>query len=236
MHGPTCIFWANLTPFSFKLEAFAGLDFNETLKRLCLLRYGKVVSLTYQQQMSEYERESRAVALHVIQCCIQAWAFCRRARYDGPDKRRHCHPFWLRSDGLSTREVEAPPGPEEPDPEEQRAARLAAVDEMDKKAAKKRLKQLGLSDKGSDLKALRDRLRAAEEAANEEQRDVDEAQAEKKKKRIPFKKKGRSAGASEGAPEPKVGSRAAVRCGVLCTPQRTYRIPSITSPTEHSTP
>ena len=25
-----------------KLEAFAGLDFNETLKRLCLLRYGKV--------------------------------------------------------------------------------------------------------------------------------------------------------------------------------------------------
>ena len=31
MHGPTCIFWANLTPFSLKPAAFMGMADRGTL-------------------------------------------------------------------------------------------------------------------------------------------------------------------------------------------------------------
>ena len=30
MHGPTCIFWANLTPLSLKLERFEAVAFIES--------------------------------------------------------------------------------------------------------------------------------------------------------------------------------------------------------------
>lgn len=62
--------WRELDPPKTDRSLFTAL--------MCAGR--QVVSLTYQQQMVEYERESRAVALHVIQSCIQAWAFRHRAR------------------------------------------------------------------------------------------------------------------------------------------------------------
>jgi hypothetical protein len=45
------------------------VDFHTTLERLCLLSYGKVASLDYRRQMEEYEKESRHVALNMIQAC-----------------------------------------------------------------------------------------------------------------------------------------------------------------------
>ena len=69
--------------------------------------------------MDEYEREQRAVALHVIEACLQAWAYLRRARYNGTDKRRFVHPFWTAIDrGTAALESKAAEDP--------RAARLAA--------------------------------------------------------------------------------------------------------------
>ena len=50
---------------------------------------------------------------------------CVPRRYDGPDKRRHCHPFWSRSDGQSAQEAEAPPGPEEVPPGAEEAQLVA---------------------------------------------------------------------------------------------------------------
>ena len=53
------------------LQAFSGLDFHATMERLCLLSYGKLISLDYQRQMDEYEYESRCVAVHMIATCCQ---------------------------------------------------------------------------------------------------------------------------------------------------------------------
>lgn len=97
---------ANPHGLGSKLESFAGLDFHSTLKRLCLQCYGKVTSLTFTEQMSEYTRESQHVALRLIQTWVQAWAFKRRAQYKGDDHARKIHRMWLRQ--LPNGEVHAP--------------------------------------------------------------------------------------------------------------------------------
>lgn len=70
--------------------AFAGLDFHSVLERLCLLHYGKVLSLPYHVQMQEFQTEQRQVALHMLQCVGVAWAMRRRIAA----RPELIHPAW----------------------------------------------------------------------------------------------------------------------------------------------
>eukprot|EP01043_Picozoa_sp_COSAG02_P073986 COSAG02_NODE_14619_length_1254_cov_1.201732_1_plen_148_part_10 len=66
-----------------RLDSLHGLDFHSTLQRLCLLRYGKHCSLSYADQMEEYQLEKATVAVHIIQTFCLAWLMSRRASYSG---------------------------------------------------------------------------------------------------------------------------------------------------------
>lgn len=77
-----------------RLDRLHGLDFNSTLRRLCLVRYGKDSSLSYADQMEEYELEKATVAVHIIQTFCLAWLMSRRVSYSGQNTRISVHALW----------------------------------------------------------------------------------------------------------------------------------------------
>ena len=80
----------NATMAGASAYAFAGLDFHCVLERLCLLLYGKVVSLPYAVQMDEFKTEQRHVALNMIQCLCVAYVYRRRIE----QQPELMHPAW----------------------------------------------------------------------------------------------------------------------------------------------
>jgi len=57
------------------LSEIRGLNYMQTLRRLCLLHYEKRYSLMYQQQVEEYEHDLHKVALNMISSALSAWIF-----------------------------------------------------------------------------------------------------------------------------------------------------------------
>ena len=57
------------------LSEIRGLDYMMTLRRLCLLHYGKVNSLLYPMQVEEYRHDLHRVALQMISTAVSAWVF-----------------------------------------------------------------------------------------------------------------------------------------------------------------
>jgi hypothetical protein len=65
------------------LHELRGLNFYATLERLSLLHYGKRRCLNFEEQVQEYQTESRHVALHMISTVLAMWVFKRIKRVSG---------------------------------------------------------------------------------------------------------------------------------------------------------
>ena len=59
------------------LSEIRGVDFAKALRRLSLLYYGKLNSLTYPQQLEEYRHDIHKVALNMISCAVSQWALSK---------------------------------------------------------------------------------------------------------------------------------------------------------------
>jgi hypothetical protein len=54
MHGPTCIFWANLTPFSLQRTRKSALDRGEPSKGMTAARAAKLDALGFTWQQRDH--------------------------------------------------------------------------------------------------------------------------------------------------------------------------------------
>ena len=57
------------------ISEIRGLDYMQTLRRLCLLHYEKRHSLMFTQQMEEYQHDLHKVALNLITSAVSGWVF-----------------------------------------------------------------------------------------------------------------------------------------------------------------
>lgn len=90
------------------IEACDGCNFTKALQTMCLIKAGRLNSLTFRKQYEAFQSESEYVAVRIIQAVVGAWVVLQRferGSSDGSKRKYPRHPFWQHHPNIYRRAV-----------------------------------------------------------------------------------------------------------------------------------
>ena len=89
------------------IEACDGCNFAKALHTMCLIKTGRLNSLTFRKQVEAFHKESEFVAVRIIQAVVGAWVALKRFERGSRDGNRvfPSHPFWQQHPNIYQRAV-----------------------------------------------------------------------------------------------------------------------------------